>query len=158
MPYVDLQQLFDPIWIAGAENYYTSAFLDLLPTEAIQTLADFHRSSADLRVLAELHIHHLGGAIARVLAGRTAFTDRRSPFLLKSAIRTPVLSDLLSHVAWARAARNALAAARGSGEIYLNFTSDGGRTIAASVTHPRPMHACKLPRINTTHPTYFDST
>ena len=110
MPYLDLQQFVDPVWEAGAGNFYTSAFLDRLPDEAIRTLADFHRSSADLPVLAELHVHHFGGAVARVPAGSTAFTDRSSPFLFNGAARTSDPADLPQHVAWARTARNAMAA------------------------------------------------
>ena len=58
MPYVDLQQPVD-FWEAGAANYFTSTFLDQLPAEALKTLADYHHSSADLPVQAELHLHHL---------------------------------------------------------------------------------------------------
>jgi FAD/FMN-containing dehydrogenase len=125
VPYLDLQQLFDPVWEAGAGNYYTSAFLDRLPDEAIQTLTDFHQGSAGQPALAELHIHHFGGAVARVPVGSTAFTDRRSPFLLNCAVRTPDPAKLVPHIDWARAARNALAG-YGSGGMYVNFTSEGG--------------------------------
>jgi FAD/FMN-containing dehydrogenase len=125
VPYLDLQQLVDPVWEAGAGNYYTSAFLDGLPDEAIQTLAEFHQGSADLPVLAELHIHHFGGAVARVPAGSTAFTDRRSPFLLNCAVRTADPADLPQHVTWARTARNAMAAF-GKGGMYVNFSGEGG--------------------------------
>ena len=123
--YLDLQQLVDPIWVAGAGNYYTSTFLDGLPDEAIQTLADFHQSSTDLPVLAELHIHHFGGAVARVPAGSTAFTDRSSPFLLNCAARTADPTELPPQVAWARTARNAMTAF-GKGEMYVNFSGEGG--------------------------------
>jgi len=123
--YLDLQQLVDPIWVAGAGNYYTSTFLDGLPDEAIQTLADFHQSSTDLPVLAELHIHHFGGAVARVPAGSTAFTDRSAPFLLNCAVRTADPADLPQHVTWARTARNAMTA-YGRGGMYVNFSGEGG--------------------------------
>ena len=73
IPYVQLQQLLDPLWERGSANYFTSAFIDRLPDDAIATFADFHRRSADLPVQAELHIHHLGGAMGRVPAGATAF-------------------------------------------------------------------------------------
>jgi FAD/FMN-containing dehydrogenase len=125
MPYLDLQQLFDPAWEAGFANYYTSAFLDRLPDEAIQSLADYHQGSADLPVQDEIHIHHFGGAVARVPAGSTAFTDRGSPLLLNCAARTPDLTDLPSHVDWARSARNAVAN-YGKGGTYVNFTGEGG--------------------------------
>ncbi|HEY6682451.1 MAG TPA: FAD-binding oxidoreductase [Propionibacteriaceae bacterium] len=125
IPYVDLQQLVDPAWESGAANYFTSAFLDGLPAEAIDTLADYHTSAADPPVQAELHIHHLGGAVARVPAGSTAFTGRRSPFVLNCLARTPDPADLPAHVAWARAARNAMDT-YGNGEMYVNFAGEGG--------------------------------
>ena len=139
MPYLDLQQFVDPVWEAGAGNFYTSAFLDRLPDEAIRTLADFHRSSADLPVLAELHVHHFGGAIARVPAGSTAFTDRSSPFLFNGAARTSDPADLPHHVAWARTARNAMAA-YGSGGMYVNFTSEGADGIRRA-SYPPEIYA-----------------
>lgn len=43
IPYVALQQLVDPLYAAGAANYFTSAFLDELPDPAIETFADAHR-------------------------------------------------------------------------------------------------------------------
>jgi FAD/FMN-containing dehydrogenase len=125
LPYLDLQQLVDPIWEAGAGNYYTSAFLDGLPDDAIQTLTDFHQSSADLPVLAELHIHHFGGAVARVPPESTAFTDRSSPFLLNCAARTANPAELPLYVDWARTARNAMTAF-GKGGMYVNFSGEGG--------------------------------
>ena len=125
IPYLDLQQLVDPLWEAGAANYFTSAFLDRLPVEATETLCDFHRRSADLPVQAEFHIHHLGGAVARVPAGSTAFADRGSPLVLNCLARTSDPADLPPHIAWAREARNAMAA-YGKGEMYVNFTGEGG--------------------------------
>jgi FAD/FMN-containing dehydrogenase len=125
MQYLDLQQLLDPLWQAGAANHFTSTFVDQLPAEAIETLADYHRRSADLPVQAELHIHHLGGAVARVSAASTAFTDRSSPFLINCVARTSDASDLPRHAAWARAARNSMTA-YGKGETYVNFTPEGG--------------------------------
>ena len=139
MPYLDLQQFVDPVWESGAGNFYTSAFLDRLPDEAIRTLADFHRSSADLPVLAELHVHHFGGAVARVPAGSTAFTDRSSPFLFNGAARTSDPTDLPHHVAWARTARNAMAA-YGSGGMYVNFTSEGADGIRRA-SYPPEIYA-----------------
>lgn len=125
IPYVQLQQLLDPLWGAGAANYFTSAFIDGLPDEAIATLADFHRRSPDLPVQAELHIHHLGGAVARVPQDATAFTDRTSPFILNCLARTPEAKDLPPNRDWARAARDAMAR-YGKGRMYVNFTGEGG--------------------------------
>jgi FAD/FMN-containing dehydrogenase len=124
MPYVELQQFVDPLWEAGAANYFTSAFIDRLPDEAVATFADFHRRSPDLPVQAELHIHQLGGAMGRVPDEATAFTDRRSPYIVNCIARTPDAADLPTHRDWARAAREAMAA-YGDGRLYINFTGEG---------------------------------
>ena len=125
LPYVELQQLLDGLWTAGSANYFTSAFIDDLPDDAVATYADFHRRSAGLPVQAELHIHHLGGAMARVPADATPFTDRTSPFMVNCIARTPAVDDLAPHREWARAAREAMAR-YGSGRTYVNFTGDAG--------------------------------
>jgi FAD/FMN-containing dehydrogenase len=125
IPYVDLQQLVDPAWEAGAANYFTSTFLDELSDEAIETLSDYHRRAAYPPVTAEFHLHHLDGAVARVPAASTAFTTRRSPFILNCLARTPAPADLPQHAAFARAARKAMAT-YGKGEAYVNFAGEGG--------------------------------
>ena len=125
IPYVELQQLLDALWERGASNYFTSAFLDRLPDDAVATYADFHRNSADLPVVAEMHIHHLGGAMGRVPAEATAFTNRSQPYILNAIARTPTPAELPRQVEWARAARDTLAA-YGDGGMYVNFTGDTG--------------------------------
>lgn len=125
MPYVDLQQMVDPLWEAGAANYFTSVFLDRLPDDAVDTLVGYHRRSADLPVQSELHIHQLGGAVGRVSTDATAFGDRSATFLINCAARTAKPEDLEPHVAWARAARNAMSP-YGRGETYVNFAGEGG--------------------------------
>lgn len=125
LPYVELQQLVDPMWEAGAANYFTSAFVDALPDQAIATYADFHRRSAELPIQDELHIHHLGGAVGAVGADATAFTDRGSPFVINCIARTPSPEQLPEQTAWARGARDAMAAF-GNGRAYVNFTGEGG--------------------------------
>ena len=56
MPYVELQQLLDGLWTPGSANYFTSAFIESVPDDAVATFTDFHRRSADLPVQAELHL------------------------------------------------------------------------------------------------------
>jgi hypothetical protein len=125
IPYVDLQQLVDPLWEAGAANYFTSAFLDRLSGEAVENLAASHRAAADPPVQSELHIHHLGGVVARVPAESTAFTDRSSSFIVNCLARRVDLGDLTPHIAWAQATRNVMAG-YGNDEMYVNFTGEGG--------------------------------
>ena len=38
LPYVELQQLLDGLWTAGSANYFTSAFIDGLPDDAVATV------------------------------------------------------------------------------------------------------------------------
>jgi len=131
IPYVALQQLVDPMWGPGAANYFTSAFVDRLPDDAIATYADFHARSGDLPVQAELHIHQLGGAMGRVPQDATAFTDRQSPFIVNCIVRTPEAP----HRTWAMQARDAMAA-YGNGRVYVNFTGEGGDDKAKAAYPP----------------------
>jgi FAD/FMN-containing dehydrogenase len=128
IPYVALQQLLDPLFERGSANYFTSAFVDRLPDEAIETFADFHRRSPDLPVQAELHIHHLGGFMGRVAADTTAFANRTSPYIANCIARTPQPADLPPHVSWARAARDAIAR-YGNDGMYVNFTGEGDEDV-----------------------------
>jgi FAD/FMN-containing dehydrogenase len=128
IPYVQLQGLLDPLWERGSANYFTSAFIDRLPDDAITTFADFHRRSADLPVQAELHIHHLGGAMGRVPVGATAFANRTSPYVVNCIARTPDVDALPLQQKWAQAARDAMAT-YGNGGIYVNFTGDSNADI-----------------------------
>jgi len=137
IPYVDLQQLVDPAWEAGAANYFTSTFLDRLPGEAVDNLADYHRTAADPPVQAELHIHQLGGAVARVPVGSTAFTYRTSPFIINCLARRSDGADLSPDIAWARAARDAMSR-YGEGRMYVNFTGEGG-TENVRANYPEPV-------------------
>lgn len=122
-PYVDLQQMVDPLWAAGSANYFTSAFLDGLPDAAIDISADRHRRSPTPRAMAEIHLHRLGGAAGRVPADGTPFPTRESPFLVNCLVRTPDVADLAEPMAWARGSREALAGF-GTGVSYVNFVGD----------------------------------
>jgi FAD/FMN-containing dehydrogenase len=42
MPYTAMQSLLDPLWAAGAQNYFTAALLDRLTDETIDTLLAHH--------------------------------------------------------------------------------------------------------------------
>jgi FAD/FMN-containing dehydrogenase len=128
IPYVALQQLIDPLWERGSANYFTSAFVDRLPDEAVETFADFHRRSPDLPVQAELHIHHLGGAMGRIPPEATAFANRTSPYIVNCIARTALGTELPPHASWARAARDAMIP-YGNDAMYVNFTSEGDEDV-----------------------------
>jgi hypothetical protein len=64
MPYTVMQSLLDGLFSAGARNYFKAGYLAGLSDEAIDTLVRFHGTSDSPS--SEIHIQHLGGAIARV--------------------------------------------------------------------------------------------
>lgn len=123
VPYVAMQQALDPLWEAGAHNYFTSAILDDLPDEAVDTLLD--RWWAKPTPQSELHIHHAGGAMARVGRSDTAFAQRTSPYILNVIARSIDGEKFTEDTEWARDTREALAG-YGPGAMYVNFTGEGG--------------------------------
>jgi FAD/FMN-containing dehydrogenase len=124
IPYVALQQLVDPLWEAGAANYFTSVFLDEVADPAVDTLVAANRRSASPPATSELHVHHLGGAVGRVDEDSTAFSHRRSPFLLNCVGRTQDSADLAPVAEWARRTREDMS--QFGGGPYVNFTGEGG--------------------------------
>ena len=123
VPYAAMQQMLDPLWQAGAHNYFTSAMIDDLPGSAIDELTD--RWSAKPTPQSEIHIHHAGGAMARVQQAETAFAQRTSPYLLNVIARSVDGVGFDGDTMWARDTRTALAA-YGSDAMYVNFTGDAG--------------------------------
>ncbi|HEY7890349.1 MAG TPA: FAD-binding oxidoreductase [Steroidobacteraceae bacterium] len=74
MPYVQWQHLQDVGAPSGRHHYWKTTSYRSLPDAAIETLA-----AAALALptsLSEIHVQHLGGAVARVPAEETAFAQR----------------------------------------------------------------------------------
>jgi FAD/FMN-containing dehydrogenase len=124
MPYIAMQSLIDPLWEAGVHNYFTGALLERLTDETIETLLAQH---AEGRAPAhELHLHHCGGAMARVPADATAFAHRDAAFVLNIIARSPDRDGFEEHTGWARATHQAMAP-WSTGGGYVNFTSEPGQ-------------------------------
>jgi FAD/FMN-containing dehydrogenase len=123
VPYEAMQQALDPLWGAGAQNYFTSAMLDGLPDAAIDELLAGWRSKPTPQ--SELHIHHAGGAMARVPQSATAFSQRTSPYILNVIARATDATGFADHTEWARRTRETLAG-YGPGSMYVNFTGETG--------------------------------
>jgi FAD/FMN-containing dehydrogenase len=124
MPYAAMQGLLDPLWQAGAQNYFTSALLDRLDDDAIDTLLAQH--TAGRAPVHELHLHHAGGAMARVPAGATAFAHRGAAYVLNIIARSPDRAGFEQHADWARATHQAIGP-WSDGGAYVNFTSEPGQ-------------------------------
>ena len=74
MPYVQWQHLQDPGAPSGRYHYWKTASYRSLPDAVIETLADAALSLPT--PLSEIHVQHLGGAVARVPAEETPFGQR----------------------------------------------------------------------------------
>jgi FAD/FMN-containing dehydrogenase len=123
MPYTAMQSLLDPLWQAGAQNYFTSVLLGALDDAAIDTLLARH--AAGEAPVRELHLHHAGGAMARVPADATAYAHRDVPYVLNIIARSPERAGFDRHADWARTTHQAMQP-WGTGGAYVNFTSEPG--------------------------------
>jgi FAD/FMN-containing dehydrogenase len=123
LPYVAMQSLIDPLWGPGAHSYMKAGFMRGLDDGAIETLVDFHRHATSPK--SEIHIHHMGGAVARVPAGATAFGDRTAPFLLNVIASTFTRDGYDESIAWAQQL-NASMSSSLTGGSYINFLSAEG--------------------------------
>ncbi|MFF7122085.1 MULTISPECIES: FAD-binding oxidoreductase [unclassified Streptomyces] len=148
MPYTGMQTLLDPLWTAGAHNYFTSAFIE--PSDAaLDAVLRHHLTTPSPS--SELHLHQLGGAFARVPAEATAFSQRDSSVLCNVIARSPDPTDFDAQIAWARGAREEIAR-HGRGTTYVNFTGDAAED-KVRAAYPGAVHE-RLVRVKDT----FDPT
>jgi hypothetical protein len=124
LPYVAMQSLLDPLWPAGAQNYFKAGWLRGLDDDAIDTIVRYHQSVTSPKT--EIHVHQMGGAVADVPAERTAFGDRSAPFLLNIIASTFTPDGYDEAVRWAQEFHAAMAPAL-TGGTYVNFLSAEGQ-------------------------------
>jgi FAD/FMN-containing dehydrogenase len=123
IPYVAMQSLVDPLWGPGAHSYMKAGWLGGLDDAAIDTLIQYRDTVTSPKT--EIHIHHMGGAVARVPAGATAFGDRSAPFLLNILASTFTADGHDEAVAWAQDLYGAMTPSL-TGGTYVNFLSNEG--------------------------------
>ena len=118
IPYVAMQSLLDALWGAGAHNYFKAGWMRALDDHAIETLVRFHENVSSPK--SEIHIHQMGGAVARVPADATAFGDRSGEFLLNIIASTFTAEGFAEAVQWAQDLHTAIEPSL-SGGSYVNF-------------------------------------
>jgi FAD/FMN-containing dehydrogenase len=123
MPYVAMQSLVDPLWGPGAHSYMKAGFMSGLDDDAIDTLVAQHASVTSPKT--EVHIQHLGGAVARQAPDATPFGGRNAPFVLNIIASTFTPDGYDEAVDWAQDTYAALGSAL-TGSTYVNFLSDEG--------------------------------
>ena len=129
MPYTMMQTLLDGLYTPGARNHFKAGYLGGLSDDAIDTFVRFHGRS--ISPSSEIHIHHVGGAVARVPDDATAFGQRGAPYLLNIVARWTDATTDDAQIEWAR---DLYAAAEpfSTGGTYVNFLSGGDDRVAAA--------------------------
>ena len=136
MPYHALQTLLDPLWPKGIHAYFKATNLKGLDDELIERLCELHLAAPGPQC--EIHVHQMGGAVARVPDGATAFAERSMPYVLNvvTGWQDPAVGP--AHVDWAR---DTVAAAddASTGRAYVNYLGDAGagRTAYGEDTYAR---------------------
>lgn len=123
MPYTTIQSLLDPLWERGVHAYFKATNLARLDDALIEKLLALHLDTPGPQC--EIHVHQMGGAVARVADGATAFSERSMPFLLNAVTASREPSADAAHAEWARKVI-AAAADASTGRAYVNFLGDSG--------------------------------
>ncbi|HEY4428099.1 MAG TPA: FAD-binding oxidoreductase [Solirubrobacteraceae bacterium] len=123
MPYTAMQTLIDPLWPKGINAYFKATNLARLDDQLMERLVDAHATAPGPQC--EIHLHQMGGAIARVGEGDTAFSERSMPFVMNVVTGWNDAAQATSHTQWARAVIDAAADAS-TGRAYVNFLGDAG--------------------------------
>jgi FAD/FMN-containing dehydrogenase len=136
MPYTAMQTLIDPLWQKGISAYFKATNLARLDDELIERLCRQHESAPGPQC--EIHVHQMGGAVARVGEGETAFSERSMPFVLNAVTGWNDHDAATAHTQWARAVIDAAADAS-TGRAYVNFLgdSDAARSSYGAETYER---------------------
>ena len=82
MPYTAIQSLIDPLWPKGIHAYFKATNLGGLDDGLIDALCEQHLAAPGPQC--EIHVHQMGGAVARVPEDATAFAERSMPFVLNA--------------------------------------------------------------------------
>ena len=123
IPYVAQQGLFDPLLGPGDHWYAKAGFVQTLSNTAIDAIVGAHASRAT--PVSEVHVHHIGGAMARGGAEETAVGERGAPWLVNLMGRCSDAGEDAAVSSWARAAYEALSP-QTTGSAYMNFLSAEG--------------------------------
>jgi hypothetical protein len=136
MPYQAIQTLIDPLWPKGIQSYFKSANLRRLDDGLIDALCAIHLAAPGPQC--EIHVQQMGGAVARVGEGATAFSERSMPYVLNAVTGWQDPAATEAHRDWARGVV-AAASDASTGRAYVNFLgdADAARTSYSEETYAR---------------------
>lgn len=142
MPFVQHQQLLDPLLGPGARNYWKSNNFHQVPDAVFEVM--LHQAASAPSPMCELILGQLGGAIQQVPADATAYAQRDANFVLNvhSRWEDPGLDQAC--ISWARDTFQQLAP-YATGGVYVNFLSqdEGTRVQAAYGAHQQRLAVIK---------------
>ncbi len=105
----------------GFRNYLKSNFLRALSDEAIETLTEFAETAPSART--QIVIEHMGGKVARIGRGETAFDCREAPFNFGAFSVWEDAADDERNIAWTRELCDAMQPFS-EGGICVNYMGD----------------------------------
>jgi len=157
IPYVQWQHLQDGATPPGRSQYWKSASFAQLSDATIDTLAE---AAGELPTrTTELHVQHLGGAVARVPQSESAFADRSAPYFVNLIGVTPWPEEFPGVRDWVRQLHAQLApealpslqpnfAGQDDGDPTLRFAAQQSARVAAARRRydPAEMFAASLKR------------
>lgn len=138
LPFVDLQRMLDPSAPAGLRQYGVGVSLYALCEGTIAALAE--GATARPTPLSQIHVHQLGGAVARVAEEATAYAGRDVSWVVNIIATWTDPGDDERAREWARDTRARLARFAAP-RTYLNFLGEAGeqqvRTAYGIAKHDR---------------------
>ncbi len=120
--FAEIQSAFDPFFPVGRRYYWKSTYLDDFSDAAADVIAA--AGQARPSDMSSVTLWHLGGAIARVDPGATAYARRDAPFLFTAEATWETPDGDAANIGWAR---DSLAGMQpfSRGGAYLNFPGFG---------------------------------
>jgi FAD/FMN-containing dehydrogenase len=121
LPYVELQRMLDPDAPPGLRHYGLGVNLGSLSERAMAALIE--AAAARPSPLAQIHVHQLGGAIARVAEEASAYAGRDASFVVHVIATWIDPADDARAREWARETRSRLADLSAA-TTYVNFLGE----------------------------------
>ncbi|MFR9807159.1 FAD-binding oxidoreductase [Pseudonocardia sp. RS010] len=119
MPYAAWQTMFDAKVPAGRRYHFAGGHTAGCPDDMIGTIVDAIRARPS--TASEFHLHHMGGAVARVPADGTAYPGRDAEFTFNVVGIWDDPADDAANQVWARDLAAAMAP---HGRTYVNFLTE----------------------------------